>query len=287
MSALAVPAHGGGTGVAGWLGDPALLACAVGAAVYALGHRRIARRAPRSAVVSPVRTAAFWCGWAVLVVAVSPPFDEVADDLMSVHMVQHLLLGLVAPLLLVLGTPLVVATAVLPVRARRRAVRAGHRVSRTSHASHRPVGLAASILVAVVATWTVWHVPTIYDAAVRHEPLHDVEHLLMFATGCALWWLVVTTGWHERSGLAVVYLFLLGLPMGAVAALLTLAPRTLYESQLRSAAERGVAPLSDQQIAGAIMWVPGGLVLLVAASVLFVRWLGSGPSPGERVSWDG
>ena len=287
MTSPAVLGHGTGPGVGDWLRDPALIACVAAAVVYAIGHRRISGRSPRSPVVGRGRTTACGGGWAVRVVAVAPPLDGIADDLTSVHMVQHLLLGLVAPLLLVIATPLQVAGAALPRPVRRTVVRAGHRLTGPAHASRRPVALAALIVVAEVATWAVWHVPAAYDAAVRNEALHGVEHLLMFLTGCALWWLVVVSGWHERSGLAIVYLFLVGLPMGAIAALMTLAPRPLYESQLRSAAEWGVRPLQDQQIAGAVMWGPGGVVLLVVASVLFVRWLGAGPAPGERVAlWD-
>ncbi len=286
MTASVLLAHDAGSGVGDWLRDPAVLACAVGAGAYAVGHRRIASRSPHSPVVSRARTAAFVSGWVLLVASVAPPLDEIADDLASAHMVQHLLLGLVAPLLLVASTPLKVATPALPRRVRRSVVRTGHRLT-SRHVSRRPVALAAVIVVGEVATWAVWHVPAVYDAAIRNETLHNVEHLLMFLSGCALWWLVVVAGWREQSGLAIVYLLLVGLPLGAIAALMTLAPRPLYTSQLDTAAEWGIRPLHDQQIAGAIMWVPGGVVLLVAASVLFVRWLDAGPAPGERVtSWD-
>jgi cytochrome c oxidase assembly factor CtaG len=181
---------------------------------------------------------------------------------------------------------------------RRTLLRATHRASVATGLSRGATGVALAAVALHVLVMVAWHVPAVYDAAVRDDVLHGVEHLTMFLAGLLLWWVVLSVGWRARSGLAVVYLFLAGLPMGALAAMFTLAPHPLYTSHLATAASWGMSPLSDQQLAGAIMWVPGGGIYLTLGVVLFVRWLGSGPAPGEQVpavripvervaAWDG
>src|SRR5262249_48468573 len=143
------------------------------------------------------------------------------------------------------------------------------------------------IVAGQVGVLVFWHLPFAYDAAVRNTVLHGIEHLSLLVSGLALWWIIVTGTWRDRAGLAILYLFLAGLPMGAIAALLALANHPLSTSQLPGRAQWGLTPIEDQQLAGAIMWVPGGIVYLAAASALFVRWLSSGPKPGEPVvRWD-
>jgi cytochrome c oxidase assembly factor CtaG len=224
---------------------------------------------------------------AVLVAAVASPLDRAADELFAFHMVQHLLLGLVAPLLIVAAAPVQVGIFGLSAASRRTLLRAGHRSSAVTGLSRASTGFALAAVVAHVGLMFLWHVPPVYDLAVRHPLLHGGEHLTLFAAGVALWWVVLSVGWHHRSAMAVVYLFLAGLPLGALAAIFTLAPHPLYASHLATSAAWGLTPLEDQQLAGAIMWVPGGGVYLAMGTALFVRWLGAGPLPGERTAaWD-
>jgi cytochrome c oxidase assembly factor CtaG len=166
-----------------------------------------------------------------------------------------------------------VAGAALPAGFRRTSRRWAARVPRGSAA----VGLAAVGLHAGV--FWLWHIPAWYDAAVAHPVLHAFEHTTLLGAGLLFWWVVLGVRWQGRTGIAVLYLFLAGLASGALAALLTLAPTPLYHAHLTTSAAWGLSPLEDQQLAGAIMWVPGGLVYLVAALVLFVRWLQAGPPP--------
>jgi cytochrome c oxidase assembly factor CtaG len=282
----------------GWALDPALVWCALAAVLHVRGVRQLRRRFPRSPLVAPARVASFWAGIGVVVVAVASPLDRAADELFAFHMTQHLLISLVAPLLLVASTPLQVCSFGLSSASRRTLLRATHRASVATGLSRGATGVALAAVALHVLVMVAWHVPAVYDAAVRDDVLHGVEHLTMFLAGLLLWWVVLSVGWRARSGLAVVYLFLAGLPMGALAAMFTLAPHPLYTSHLATAASWGMSPLSDQQLAGAIMWVPGGGIYLTLGVVLFVRWLGSGPAPGEQVpamripvervaAWDG
>jgi cytochrome c oxidase assembly factor CtaG len=231
-------------------------------AVYALGARR------RPATVTPARLASLVGAVVVLVVALASPLDARADDRFSMHMTQHLLVGLVAPLLLVLAAPVRVAAGAIDSRAMRWLTRWSRALE--LRRDRVAVGLAAVALHA--ATFWVWHVPALYDAAVRHAPVHALEHASLLGGGIALWAVVVPAYRRSRTGVAVVWLFLSGLQAGAMAALLTLAPRPLYVVH-----GTGAAALDDQRLAGAVMWLPGGLVYAVAAIVLLLRWLDAAP----------
>ncbi len=185
-------------------------------------------------------------GVATALGALAPPTHRLADDLLLAHMGQHLALAVVCPLLLALGAP-----ALPPART-------------------RTVALAT---VAHVGSLALWHVPSLYDAALRHTGLHLLEHTTLLAGGLLFWPVVLTA----RSGLAA--LFTAGLGSGALAALLTLSPRPLYGAHLDTAARHGLSALGDQQLAGAVMWVPGGILYAAVAIALLLRWLGRTPGP--------
>lgn len=261
-----------------WTWDPAVVG-ALCAAVTAYGvgvkERRRRRRDTRSR--HGVETVSFAAGLVTLVVALLSPVDRIADDLFWVHMTQHLLVGLVAPLLIVCGRPVTVMSGALS----RPTQRELHRlVSRYRRAIHFRRSSTAWSLVAVsghVLAFWVWHAPPFYDAAIDNDLLHALEHVTLFATGALFWWVIVAVRWRERSGAAVLYLFVAGFATGALAALLTLAPHPLYDVHATTTAAWHLSPLEDQQLAGAVMWVPGGAVYVAAAVVLFVRWLDAAP----------
>ena len=270
---------------AGWFLDAALLWCLVAAVVYEVGRRRIRARHPRSPMIARDRVLWFWVGIALLVAVLSPPVDGAADDLFSVHMSQHLVLGLLAPLAFVVARPLRVMSHIAPPATQRMLWRTSHRA--LSGAERGAVPVALALITAHVVVFSVWHVPALYDLAVDYDYVHLFEHATLFVTGLGLWWVLVAVRWQARSGLAVLYLFVVGLPMGALGALLTLAPEPIYAAHLATTASWGLTPLEDQQLAGGIMWVPGGIIYLAAASVLFIRWLAAGPPAGqETLRWD-
>ncbi len=191
-------------------------------------------------------------GIAMLAAAVVSPLEGLAGDLLSAHMVQHIVLGLVAPLAIVLGM-------------------------------RRPVRLPTTLTVATAVTahaavFWLWHAPALYDASIRNDALHGFEHMTMIATGLFFWWAVIGVARWGRPAVATLWLFLAGLQAGALGALLTLAPHPLYDAHLVTATRHGLTALEDQQIAGSLMWSLGGLVYVVPAVVLFVRWLRPRPA---------
>jgi cytochrome c oxidase assembly factor CtaG/cytochrome c2 len=203
-------------------------------------------------------------GVLTVVGALSPPLERLADERLSAHMVQHELLVLIAAPLLVLGRPLAVCLAALPP-----GLRAG--VSRSARAAD--AGGLVAWLAHAVAIW-VWHAPAPYDLAVRVPVLHALEHASLLGTAVLFWWaLLHRPKAHAHLGAAAVYVFTTALHTGLLGVLLLLAHRPWYAHYVRTAASLGIDPLEDQQLAGLIMWIPGGVLLGAWALVCVAVWL--------------
>ncbi len=160
-------------------------------AVFGMGFRRLRRRGRR--YVSWSQAALYLAAVAVGVVAVSPPVDSAADELLSAHMLQHLLLGDVMPLLLVLGIRGPMSVFFIPASVLRRVGRL------------RPLQrvVAAALTPAVsLAAWAVviaaWHVPAAYDFALAHASAHVVEHLSFVVVGLLVWTQILAPSRHQR-----------------------------------------------------------------------------------------
>jgi cytochrome c oxidase assembly factor CtaG len=253
-----------------WAFDPGvIILLAVAAALYARGSQRM----PSRSVVVAVW---FWSGWAIVALALLSPLDTAGEATLTAHMVQHLLIGAIAPLLLVAGRPLRTMQRGLPPSLAGGARVWSRRLRRLNPRRHPVIAAVVAVALHVGGFW-LWHLPRLYDAAIAHDSLHALEHTTFLLGGIALWSVVGQARWHHRTGGAVLVLFAAAVGSGALAALLTLAPRPLYGAHLDTTAAWHLTPLEDQQLAGAVMWVPGGLVYTLAAAIIFVRWLESGP----------
>jgi hypothetical protein len=126
-----------------------------------------------------------------------------------------------------------------------------------------------------VAVWS-WHAPRLYEWALRNGAVHALEHACFLGTGMLIWWRILYPRQPRRAGYAVgiLVLFATAMQTGLLGALLTLSHRTWYGAQSADAGGWGLTALEDQQIAGLTMWVVGGLLYVVAMSVLFLAWLG-------------
>jgi putative membrane protein len=237
--------------------------------------------------VSGWQVAAFAGGLLALFVALVSPVHSVSAELLWVHMVQHVLLVLVAAPLLVLGAPLVPMTLALPL-GWRRTLRAWGRIGwlrRTGHILTRPV---TSWVLQFAALWA-WHDPKLYDAAARSQGIHALEHLTFLATAVLFWWVAFRPGVHRRlsGGPEVLYVLTAGIQSGALGAVLTFAGSPVYPVYAQTVARWGLTPLQDQQLAGLIMWIPAGLIYLVVAGALFVRWFLTAERDARRVEGRG
>jgi cytochrome c oxidase assembly factor CtaG len=250
--------------------------------LYEYGNRRLAEGS--SGPISARERLAGRVAIAVLWASVASPLDVAAASALWVHMVQHLLIGLVAPLLWIHARPVQVFGACIEPRTRTQLTRtvAGWRGPRRLRRTNPVVGVAVTLF--HVAVWWAWHLPVAFDAALRNPALHALEHLCLFVAGVALWWVCSNVRWGNRGGLAIVYLFVAAVGTGIVGAFLTIDPTPLYATTSSGVARWGLTRLTDQQLAGAIMWVVGGAIYLGVASVLAIRWLSLGPSRDRNVT---
>ncbi len=208
------------------------------------------------------QVAAFTAGVAVLWLASDWPVHDLAEGyLYSVHMAQHLLLTLVVALLLLLGTPAWMARRILGRGGRLRAVRS----------LSRPVtGLIQFNLVLVLSHW-----PLVVEATVRYHPLHFVAHAVLLASA-VLMWMPVASPLPEIRRLKppaqMLYLFLQTIVPTVPASFLTFNDRPLYGIYADLPRLWGISALTDQQTAGLIMKIVGGLFLWAVIAVIFFRW---------------
>jgi putative membrane protein len=257
-----------------WSWEPAVVApLVIAAVVYSVGLIRLWRSAGRDHGLRGWEVGAFATGWLALVIALVSPLDALGAILFSAHMIQHEVLMLLAAPLTVLGRPLIPLVWALPRRARERATGWTRRpVARA--AWRRLTGPLAVFAIHGIALW-VWHLPSLYQATLRSEGVHALQHLSFFGSAALFWWALIH-GRYGRSGygLAVVYVFATGLHSGALGALLTFAPRVWYPIYDATAHEWGLSAMEDQQLAGLIMWIPAGLVFVVSGLALVAAWMG-------------
>jgi putative membrane protein len=234
----------------------------VGAAFVAGVYLAVVRRVVPAP--APVQRASFVMGLGVLLAALNGPLHDLAERyLFSAHMVQHLALTLVVPPLLLVGLNAEMADAVLR--------RTGPAVTGVLRWLTRPLPALGLYTVALVA----WHLPVLYGLALSHHGVHIVQHLTLTAAATLAWWPVC-----GRSRLAppvhygaqILYLFAFGVPMTAVAAMITGAEDVLYPFYADAPRVWDLSAHADQRLGGLIMWVPAGLVPLLAFTAVFFRW---------------
>lgn len=235
-----------------WALDATTVACAL---AYLAAVARQGRWPAR-------RSACFLAGLGVLVVALQSGIGAYDDRLLSAHMLQHMLLALVAPLLLAQGRPELLALRSLSGARRRRLARALATAGRLASA---PAALAL-----FSSTIVLVHLPAVYELAIATPPLHDVEHLLFVAVGLVFWMPLLDApplGSGRLGGLGRIVYLLAAMPaMALVGAYLNRAAAPVYRSYVSPARVLGVSPVVDQQQAGAIMWV-GASSFLIAVGL--------------------
>ncbi|HET7369680.1 MAG TPA: cytochrome c oxidase assembly protein [Gammaproteobacteria bacterium] len=274
---IAAPAAAHGVGEAGeihWLWEPWVLFClAVTTVPYLIGLYRMGAE-ERRRIVGPARAAAFLAGIGILLIALESPLDPLADALFSMHMVQHLLLLLIVPPLLVSGRPVICWLWAFDLGPRRAIVRGWSRLG--LYALFKWLTRPVVVWLLWVAVLCFWHLPGPYDASVRNEWLHDLEHLSFLGIALAYWTVVIEPYGRRRAlgyGATMVYVVSAGFVMGMVAAILTLSPEPLYAVHLHTTQAFGFTPLEDQQFAGAIMWIPSNMIHLATICTLFFAWM--------------
>lgn len=234
------------------------------AVAYALGLARIWRRVGTGRLVSPRRALLFFAGLVALGVALGPPIDGRVGRDLTLHMTQHVLMIWVAAPLLVIGAPLPTLLWSLPDDARLRAQHWWQRVHHEIAGDHWPVWVVLASFAQAIALG-VWHVPALYEAASQHAVVHALEHASFFFTALFFWWTIAAAVRRSRFGVGVLAVFVAKFPGLILGVGMTLAKRPWYPASYVS--------LTDQQGAGVVMWVAGGMIATIAGLALFWHWM--------------
>jgi putative membrane protein len=224
----------------------------------------------------------FLAGMVILMIALLSPIDGLGDTyLFSAHMIQHLLLLLIVPPLLIAGLP----------KTSTRKLLERPNFNRLERWLSQP---AIALLIVVGVVWA-WHFPPLYNFALEHESVHAFQHLTFLASATVFWWPVFTPLVEQRMAVPAVllYIFLACLADAILGIILTFVPAGLYPMYLHPedpwnilAILRnnwGITPQVDQQLGGLVMWVPGSLIYLSVILGCVLRWYNS-PEPENLVS---
>jgi putative membrane protein len=268
-----------------WSFDPPAVLVITMAILYLVGDRDTVTPR-RERVAQRWRTACFYAALAVLAIALESPIDALSAQLFWVHMIQHVLLLVVAAPLFVLARPWIRLWRSLPLDARRWLGRGLSHGEATAplRAVSRTLGRPVPSFLAFSVVLLAWHVPALFDATLRSTALHALEHTLFFCTAIMFWKQVIPSlPLHARLQAPRRVMYVIGamIVSWSLAVVLALAPQPLYGFYAHEASRPGgISELADQQLAAGIMWVPGSVTFLIVVFVYVHRWL----MPPEQVA---
>ncbi len=246
-----------------WNWEPSILIGTVlitGLYLYAIGPLR--KRYYPDEPVKTGQTVSFLLGMFFMFLSLVSPLDELGDSyLFSAHMVQHLVLTVIGPPLLVIGTP---GWFIKPLVRNKIAFRVA-----------KALTYPAVAFVLYNADFWLWHAPPLYNATLENQNIHILEHLTFIVFGILNWWPIFSQSKdlpRLSIGGQVLYLFLSGMPSVLLGAGLTFSP-PLYAPYIAAPRVWGISAATDQQLGGLIMWVPVSISYIVIMSVLFICWM--------------
>lgn len=277
LFAVSVPAHDGEVHQPSiwlmWSFDPWIVASLViPAVVYIVGLRRLWRTAESGSGISRLQAAAFAAGWVSLAIALLSPLHPLGELLFAAHMMQHEILMLVSAPLMVLGRPLIAAVWAMPPQWRKTA---------GSIAKQRRVAAVWSFITGGFAAWAIhavilwaWHIPALFQATLRSDLIHTVQHASFFGSALLFWWAVLYGPRGAMNyGAGVLYLFTTSIHSGVLGAFLAITTTVWYPAYAETAPSWGLTPIEDQQLGGLIMWMPAGLIYIAAGLTMLAAWL--------------
>jgi cytochrome c oxidase assembly factor CtaG len=213
-----------------------------------------------------------WVGGVLCIaIALISPIDTLADQVFAMHMVQHVLLLDLAPILLIVGLTKVLLRPV------------ARKILDLEHALG-PIAHPAFAVIAYVGLMWLWHIPTLYDAALQHSAVHVLEHTCFLSVGLLYWWHLLSPvrGRHLTGLTPVAYMASTKVLVGLLGIFLTFAPTALYAFYKDQPQVWGLHPGDDQALAGAIMATEQSVVMGIALAYLFVRALAESDREDER-----
>ncbi len=248
------------------------------AGLFTLGWYRLRRRNPAFALAAVWRLLIYWLGLFLLFLALISPIEVLSGQLFLMHMVQHLLIAMFAPPLLLIADPMPILMWGLPMRARKE-------LGNVLLAKKAPLRPMLIMLTQPAVAWGLyflflwgWHDPNAYNATLRMPLIHDLEHMTFFWSAMLLWWHITGAGpvLHKRfSYIGRITFTLACVPANMIAGVvIALADNVIY-TYYESIPFRtwGLSVLEDQRIGGAIMWIPGSMMYVIAVIALVTLWM--------------
>ena len=273
VAAPAVAHDGEVHGPPGWTLDPWLLVPLLALlAFYLLGLAQLRRRSELGRAAVNRNALLFLSGWAVLALALLSPLHEGGERSFTLHMIEHELIMLVATLLLAASRAGGVLAWGLPQPLRNRLLPALH--TRLAALWRRLTEPVTATVLQAAAMWG-WHAPVPFELALESRGWHIAQHASFIATSLLFWWAMIhVRGGRSNYGVSALCLFVTSLVGGALGALMAFSSSPWYAPYARMQLTGiGLDPATDQQLAGLLMWIPGGLVHAAAALFCLYRWL--------------
>ncbi len=261
----------------GWTGWSIHWSTVIGIFALAALYLWRASRAPVTGTPTGLQKLSFFAGLFVMFISLNGPLHDLSDYfLFSAHMVQHLLLTLLLPPLLIGGTPGWMLRPLIKHTA----------VRRVAEFVTKPAMCFVIFNLVIIA----WHLPPLYNAAMANHNIHIAEHLMFMASAVLLWWPFMSQ-MPELPRLAypgqLLYCFLSTIPMSVVAVYITMADHVLYPAYASAPRFWQLTPMMDQRAGGLIMWIPGSMVFYVLMSIVFFKWVARGEDSlaAAQVDW--
>jgi putative membrane protein len=226
---------------------------------------------------TPAQRLAYFSSLALLFLTLNGPLHDLSDFyLFSGHMVQHLILTLVVPPLMIVGTPGWMLRPML----RKPAL----------FATARKLTSITSCFVLFNVVLAFWHLPPLYNLALANHGIHILQHLMFIAASVLMWWpLLSPLPELPRAAYPaqMLYCFLMVIPMSIISIYIAMADTLLYPAYATAPRIMGITPMEDQQYGGLIMWIPGGVFFYAVMTVVFFKWSSRGEDTEEsaQVGW--
>ena len=218
--------------------------------------------------------ASFFFGLFLVFFALQSPLDPISDHLLSFHQAQHFILRMVAPMFILLGAPLTPMLRGMPTWARQGIIRPmarNHYVRQVYRLLTNPIFTIFFFL----GSLYLWQFPGAFNLALRNDEVHALMHLTMSASGFLFWWVVIDPPPHRSRlhyGLRVLYLGLIVLPNTLLGAAITFSEGLVYTAYADVVQPYGLDLMTDQQLGGLMLWVPGDMMSIVAAGIVMIMW---------------
>ena len=260
-----------------WSWQPGvLLALGLMVAVYAYAfyHMHHQGRLKRMVQQREIKRSQPWCfgaGLVTLFIALVSPIDTLSGTLFLMHMTQHVLLIMVAAPLILLGLP---APFLLPL------IQTGKVKAGLAWLTHPVIAFAL-----YNAILLIWHLPDLYEAALRHDIVHSLEHALFFGSALLSWWPLLSP-LPELPRLSypaqILYIFLMAIPAGILGAVLVFSGQAFYPTYIAAPRLGDFSAVADQQAGGLVMMVPGKFIYLIALTIIFFIWFNQDEPVGQE-----